>query len=289
LDKDIKNIIKKEDIKVGLNIKYKDKYGIIRFIGKIHLDNNNEYVGIEWNDDNTGKHDGIIQKKRYFQATKKNSSVFIKLINFQKKCEICSKEEIENLNTLKNNDINKDNSNGTLKRKNSLVEKKNIFFNQKSTEENNEKNNEENNENNNEENNIEKNNEEIIKKEDTKNTPRRKNTVMKNEEKNSKNLFGLLNFRKNEDKKTNNKRNFQITNENMDKKELEEIKKEMNIDTKGGQKRNSIIGNNIFEELEKMNINNNSTNSIKTEINTEKFGGYLNKRGGKLKNIWQKR
>ncbi|CAD5220612.1 unnamed protein product [Bursaphelenchus okinawaensis] len=66
---------------VGDRVGVGRKRGFIRFVGNLHINvgSGEIWLGIEWDNDGDGKHDGILQGKRYFQTRKPRSGSFVRL------------------------------------------------------------------------------------------------------------------------------------------------------------------------------------------------------------------
>jgi hypothetical protein len=89
-----------------LNIFFIINIGIIKYFGKIDNDDfKNDWIGIEWEKEQTEGSDGRFMNKRYFQ-TKNNYSSFLTLKEFNEKYEISKTNDEE---TIKNNSLNSPN------------------------------------------------------------------------------------------------------------------------------------------------------------------------------------
>ncbi|CAD5227331.1 unnamed protein product [Bursaphelenchus xylophilus] len=66
---------------IGDRVGVDQKRGFIRYIGSLHIapDSNEVWLGIEWDNPGEGKHDGVLQGKRYFSTKYPDSGSFVRL------------------------------------------------------------------------------------------------------------------------------------------------------------------------------------------------------------------
>lgn len=65
-------------VHVGARVLYKGSMGIVRYIGKLHDQGDEEWIGVEWDDVTRGKHSGIHRGKHYFTSMVPNAATFVK-------------------------------------------------------------------------------------------------------------------------------------------------------------------------------------------------------------------
>ncbi|XP_021704242.1 tubulin-specific chaperone E [Aedes aegypti] len=64
-------------LEVGVRIRIGQHYGTIRYIGEV-ANTEGEWVGVEWDDPQRGKHSGIVNGVEYFQTSAENSGSMIR-------------------------------------------------------------------------------------------------------------------------------------------------------------------------------------------------------------------